>query len=492
MQSRFLQRALADHPYRDAAALEPAAIPLAFIQVKQRMAFAAYDESNSRIILEDVFVGEQETCDVAQRIISSIAPSLLLLPSAAIRDSELLESLTTAPLHVASIGDDPEDNENTSTPPQQSIPYRMVKSSSYEIKSCKRRIMKLRVESLKRHARQNASSRTDGTERHFPLEDSGDQVYNVSYFQTLSSVVDFDSVPQVQSLGALIAFLRETDADFDESGFMTVNQIVRTNSSMFVSLSIEAISALQIFSSEHHPLVANKQGGNSKEGQSLFSLLDRTNSHAGRRQLKEWMLKPLRDIGDIKERQDGVELFMLPDLQKTVGSIYRLMRRIGAVQQIVARIQKCTSKPNDYLVLVRSLSAAITIIDTLHDEVLWKIRVRAGPEPAEGTMDERDPQVLAYLNFVKLLLDQCEPDMLQPLFEMMSKVVDEAATEESKGRLEIREGYNEFLDYQKQRYARLPETLASCTAAIQETYPHLAGLVSLVFFPQVSNCTSII
>lgn len=487
MPSRFLERALAAHPNGSSATLEAAQVPMAFTQVKHRMAIAAYDESCSRIILEDVFVGEGETLDVAQRIISSIRPSFLLLPSAAIRDSELLDVLTTSLR-----GNDEEEtdenqaNENIYTHPEQTIPYRLMKSSNFEIRSCKRRIMKLRVESLKRQPRHDGS-RYDGTERQFPLQESEDRVYNASYFHALSSVIDFDSNAQVQALGALLAFLHENNADL-ETGIMTVNQVVKANSSMYVSLSAEAISALQIFSTEHHPLVATKQDGNSKakEGHSLFSLLDRTRSHAGRELLKDWMLKPLRDVGEITARQDGVELFMLPDLQNSVGTIYRLMDRIGTVQKIVARVQKCTSKPNDYLVLLRSLSAAVTIVDTLHDEILWKVRVRAGPKLDDAEIDERNPQALAYLDFMDTLLDQCEPDRLYSLFEMMVRIVDEEAMEDSKRQLVIREGYSERLDSQKQSYSQLRETLVSCTAAIEATYPHFAGLINLVFFPQVS------
>lgn len=43
--------------------------------------------------------------------------------------------------------------------------------------------------------------------------------------------------------------------------------------------------------------------GRSKEGFSVYGLFDRTRSPAGRRCLKEWMLKPLRDVRAIHARQ---------------------------------------------------------------------------------------------------------------------------------------------------------------------------------------------
>ncbi|MGK3733408.1 MAG: hypothetical protein ACI8RD_006762 [Bacillariaceae sp.] len=44
-----------------------------------------------------------------------------------------------------------------------------------------------------------------------------------------------------------------------------------------MTISPSTFSALHIFSTEHHPLIAKGQG-NSKEGFSLYSLLDRTKS----------------------------------------------------------------------------------------------------------------------------------------------------------------------------------------------------------------------
>lgn len=492
MQQRFLQRAVGIRP-NDAASMEPAAMPMAVAQSKQRMAFAAYDEALSKIILEDVFVGEGETYDIAQKIVTSIRPSLLLLSSVIVRDADLLESLTTLPVAIQSSEEEEEEdgNENAMENVQEgdvehsnvssTIPYRLMKTSSYEIRGCKTRIMKLRVESLMRQV--NVQNAREG--HHFPLQETQGRIYSVSSFHALASVIDFESTVQVQALGVLLAFLHKSNINIDETGSMAVNQIVRANTAMYMTVSSEAIAALQIFATEHHPLVITKGDGNSKEGHSLFSLLDRTRSHAGRQLLREWMLKPLRDVGEINSRQDGVELFMLPDLQTSIGTIYRLMSRVGAVQKILTRIQKCVSKPNDFVILLRSLSAAVAIVDTLHDEILWKLRIRAGPEPKNGYIDDRDHKALSYIASVEQILDPCDPDKLHDLFELLSSVIDDEAMEESKGRLVIREGYSEVLDSHKQCFEKLQEILTGWTASIEEKNPHLHGLINIIFFPQV-------
>lgn len=65
----------------------------------------------------------------------------------------------------------------------------------------------------------------------------------------------------------------------------------------------------QIFQEERHPNVISGRG-RSKEGFSLFALLDQTHSRPGRACLREWMLRPLRCPEDIVRRQRVVDLLM--------------------------------------------------------------------------------------------------------------------------------------------------------------------------------------
>lgn len=57
----------------------------------------------------------------------------------------------------------------------------------------------------------------------------------------------------------------------------------------------DTLRSLQIFSKEIHPSLI-KGTGRSKEGFSLFAYLDQTRSIGGRRVLKEWMMRPSREI----------------------------------------------------------------------------------------------------------------------------------------------------------------------------------------------------
>ena len=449
------------------APLETAAVPMSVVvEHGRRIAFAAYNEETNQIILEECFVSGYEMHGIAERVVATVRPTLLLLSSKMCSDSALLEVLRTPPPNPnEGLIDGAEDDENVPAAPQMqgSIPYRLMKTSSFDIRTCKVSILKLRVGSLLQHSTTQAAGGVglpNQPRRHFPTEN--DHVFKVSSFHSLASVIDFDSAAQVQAVGSLLSFLQSTTFRLEEGGSICVNDIVRAKASMHMTVSADTLSALHIFATEHHPLVAAKGSGNSKEGFSLFSLLDRTKSRAGRTQLREWMLKPMVDVDAIAKRQDGVEMFILPDMQTPAGSILSLLQRIGAVDKIIVRLQKCCAKHNDFLILSKSLSSAVAIIDTLQEEILWKLRQRVvatSDHHAESPTQmsdawQLDPRAERYIAFATDLLQRCSVASLQNLFERITSIIDEEATGEFKS-LVIRSGHHEQLDAFKQQFDRL-------------------------------------
>lgn len=511
-------RAFAGGPNETHAPVETASLPMSVVQHAHHIAFAAYNEVTNQIILEECVVSGHDTHEIAERVIATVRPTLLLLSNKICADNALLEALRTPPPNPSeglnnSANEDKDLLEDGVPQMQGSTPYRLMKTSSFDLRTCKASILKLRVGTLMRQPATHAGTRLPNQpQRNFPVE-THQQVFTVSSFHSLASVVDFESPAQVQALGSLLSFLQSTTFRFDDCIF--VGDIVRAQASTHMTVSADTLSALHIFAIEHHPLVAAKGSGNSKEGFSLFSLLDRTKSRAGRLLLREWMLKPLVDVDAIAARQDGVEMFSLPDMQAPVGSILSLLERIGAVDQILSRIQKCSAKHNDFLVLSKSLSSAVAIIDTLQEEVLWKRQARhdastLGQEDTETAIALELDRGERYIEFTTNLVERCNVDSLQSLFERITSVIDEEASLECKS-IVIRPGHHEQLDAYKQQFDRLEgecrrradheafvysnesqnlhictaETLADVGAMLAESMPHLRDLMQVLFLPQV-------
>ena len=170
------------------------------------------------------------------------------------------------------------------------IPYRLLKSRTFNVRKCEALILqKLKVLSMLKHNESHGSASGSrynynyDSDRCFPqISAHGDTMYLPSSFNHLAAVIDFDSKVLIQALGALLSYLQSTVFELEDGKCVVINRIVHANISSCVSISPSTFSALHIFSTEHHPLIA-KGHGRSKEGFSLFSLLDRTKSECGLR-----------------------------------------------------------------------------------------------------------------------------------------------------------------------------------------------------------------
>ena len=97
-------------------------------------------------------------------------------------------------------------------------------------------------------------------------------------------------------------------------------------------------------------LVKGQEGG---RGGSLWNLLDKTKTAIGSRKLKEWILHPLLDLGEITQRQNCVEAFV--QNQAAIADLSALLEDISDVQRIMTRTANGTASPRDLSGLRRSL-----------------------------------------------------------------------------------------------------------------------------------------
>ncbi len=97
-------------------------------------------------------------------------------------------------------------------------------------------------------------------------------------------------------------------------------------------------------------LVKSQEGG--RRG-SLWALLDHTKTAVGSRKLKEWILHPLMDPGEITARQDCVEGFVKN--QSALADLSALLENISDVERIMTRTATGTASPRDLSGLRQSL-----------------------------------------------------------------------------------------------------------------------------------------
>ena len=451
----------------DEPPMEPSLICMTVAEEGPHIAFACYNQDRNEIILEVSHASGYETESVVEAFVGTTRPNLVLVSNKVANNAALLQAITrplpsiqreeylerdnTNGAATAGTAGDEQIHDHPRRPSQayilKSIPYRLLKSCAFDVRTCKALILqKLRVLSIMR--RQNhypAGLENHSEDRLSPLaRHSSETLFQPSSYHSLAAILDFDSKVQIQALGGLLSFLQTTVFRLEDGGSVTINNIVHAHSNRYMKLTSTTFSALHIFATEHHPLVA-KGPGNAKEGWSLFSLLDRTKSKGGRKLLRDWMLKPLLDTREIRARQNAVEIFMRPDMQTVFGILSHLLSKIGPIDSLLNRIKKCTTQPMDFLVLTRTLEAALKISESLATDVLDKLERRKN-EDFSGD---------SHYVLLKRIFDCCNIQMLQDLHERITSIVDDEATKELKHSVIIRRGYHEELDARKDQYESL-------------------------------------
>lgn len=458
--------------------MEASMVCMTVVEDGPSIAFACYDEERNEILLEAVHASDDTEC-VVERFLQTARPNLVLINNKIVNNPYFLEMITRPPTEL------PGEQQNASSqvrevtqdeteqgmrPSTQALPYRLLKSSTFDIRACRMVILqKLRITSLLRQrAREHAVGYEDPnrSERTFQRNGSEPEAFQPSSYHSLAAVVNFDSKVEVQALGALVSYLQSSNFRLSVDGTVTINRIVQAKSCMYMKISASTFSALHIFSTEHHPLIA-KGPGNAKEGFSLYSLLDRTQSKGGRQLLREWMAKPLVDLKAIQERQDAVEVFLQPQLQTFTGVLLSQLRRVGAVDKILTRMQKCGTQPADFLVLTKTFAAGVAISNTLQSALL----------PLLEQTDDESHQFLLGIS------QRCHTSVLRQLEQQIVDTVDCELTAETKTEAIIRRGFHEELDEKKDQQDMLADIMAEVGYTINEKHPELE--LSVVFVSQI-------
>jgi len=462
---------------------------VAFVMEGSEIAFAAYDEERNDIIVEHARVSnnsDSRTCnykEVVERFLAVSRPNMILIGNKNASDADLLHTLTSPPPQLPR-------TTMTGTPSEPdpisynsgSIPYQLLKSCAFDIRKCRALILqKLRVLDLirkTRNQRQRVGDSRNAQGEHHQV------MFQSSSYHSLATVIDFDSQVVIKAVGSLLSFLQSTIFRLEEGNTVTVSSIVQGRSSMFMRINTETLQALHIFSTEHHPLLA-KGHGHTKEGFSIFSLLDRTKSTMGSRMLREWMLKPLIDRERIQKRHDGIELFLRTEFQAPVGVVLNLLEKVGAMDRILHRLIKVSTNPMDFSIMSRTLQAAIEIINVLENDFFATLHTLAAQQQQNDVM-----ALERYQTFLLNILDSCNLVALRDVHERIISIVDEELTAEMNGAVAIRLGFHDELDTAKERLDHLDENLLAVGTTLILRHPELKQL-KVIFVPQVGFLTSL-
>ncbi|GHF85868.1 DNA mismatch repair protein MutS [Thalassotalea marina] len=118
-------------------------------------------------------------------------------------------------------------------------------------------------------------------------------------------------------------------------------------------------------------LTQNLQGGTDN---TLASVLDKTSTPMGSRLLKRWLHFPLRNTEVLNNRHQSVDWFLSSDC---FNDIQPVLKQVGDIERIVARIALRSARPRDFARLRNALGTLPLLQDSLQSATVKHLQVLA-------------------------------------------------------------------------------------------------------------------
>ncbi|KAI0770485.1 DNA mismatch repair protein MutS [Fomes fomentarius] len=265
------------------------------------------------------------------------------------------------------------------------------------------------------------------------------------------------------SIGALLDFLARARAvsDLDDEGIgglevCNIKPLLPLNS---MQINADALFSLQIFEEETH---ASIHSDKTKEGLSLFGILNNTKTTLGRALMREWFLRPSASLDVIKSRHDAVQCFMRPDNISTQNAMHSHLTGTKNLPRILAAMRSGRAKVSDWQGLVKFAYHGLLLRDCLSEL-----------HHAGG------------VDVVKRLLSALEVASLKEIGNLVNGTIDwEEST--NAGRVCVRSRIDEELDNLKHIYNGIDAVLSKVAEQVSAMIPpDYASSLNVVYFPQL-------
>ncbi|KXJ15947.1 MutS protein-like 5 [Exaiptasia diaphana] len=280
-----------------------------------------YDTDNAQIYLMMDIV-ETSDFEILKRVKDEIKPDIIITSSK--QDDRFLAVL------------EGQEGENNEEPMVKVKEIEILPTIDFSLEVCKRRIISI--------------NGLPGMPQHF-----NDMERNVFF----SSLIPFDNVNMVRSAGALLKYLEKKRFGLELEDPDVPVPILALK---VFSLQDMVIVDDNTYRKETHPSVY-KQGTSSKEGLSLFGVMNRTRSSLGSRLLRIWFMRPTRNLDVLKQRQTAIGFFMASRNQELVASLQDCLKNMKNISRILSRMKTAQASVTDWQALYKTVYNAVYLTD---------------------------------------------------------------------------------------------------------------------------------
>ncbi|KAG0248875.1 MutS protein msh5 [Mortierella polycephala] len=278
----------------------------------------------------------------------------------------------------------------------------------------------------------------------------------------LSNVIDLQSNESVACAGAIISFLtRHNIARHASSGGRTivVFSIESFTIKSFMFVNTNTLSSLQIFEDESHPSMHSSVSG-SKEGFSLFSILNHAKTSQGRYLLKQWLLRPSMDLDVIHARHQTVECFMRAENQTTVNQLTHCLSHVKNIPKVLQELPRKTTIA-EWQAILQFVYYCLKIYNCSQEIFVGEASI------------------------IHKILHQF---VIKDLMDICANINDVLDFDESvnEGRCVVKHNVDEELDQMRQTYHGLDSFLSEIAKEISQTIPsEFTSTINVIYFPQL-------
>ena len=149
--------------------------------------------------------------------------------------------------------------------------------------------------------------------------------------------------PAVGAAGAVLHYVQQTLRNKVDH----IRRLRVGNPDAFLVLDEATVRNLELVDA-HDPRPGRK-------GPTLLKVLDATQTAMGARRLRQWILRPLRDVAPITERHDAIQA--LRDTQADFRAIRKELAEVKDMERLLSRLHSQSGNPREVQALSQSLRA---------------------------------------------------------------------------------------------------------------------------------------
>ncbi|CAE6458314.1 unnamed protein product, partial [Rhizoctonia solani] len=275
-----------------------------------------------------------------------------------------------------------------------------------------------------------------------------------------------DSAPLcLSSAAALLEQLLRVHAseELDETqnhlGALHINSIEIVSLNQVMQINGDALASLQVFDDENH---ASIHSNKTKEGHSLFQLLNHTSTYLGRSLLRRWCLRPSLSIPTITARHAAIECFALAENMNTASDIRANLRGLCQVPKTMALLRTGRGRLSEW----RGVAKFAYHVNLLKDTV----RELSNRENIQA------------IDQLLMALDEVDTEETSALVNM---VIDWEESQNNQ-RVCVNPGIDEALDEKKRIYNGLDDLLIHVARQVSQNMPDgFTNELNVLYFPQL-------